>query len=175
MAALARWTWRLIVAIAILLLVVLVAATLLQVLSRYVLQQPFDWTEEVARYIFVWLAMIGAGIAARDRAHFFVDALVDLLPLRARRVVAITVGVFSSIFLLVISWAALELALGNSVQTSPVLGLPMSVPYFALPVGFILMAIFTVVETIGDFHRDFARDAGAGEGGGLAQDPFADR
>ena len=63
--------WRLILGLGMVLLALLVATTLLQVLSRYVLSKPFDWTEEMARYLFVWVAMLGAGMAAKDRAHFF--------------------------------------------------------------------------------------------------------
>jgi len=143
-----RGAWRFIVGLGTTLLAVLVVTTLLQVLSRYVLHRPLDWTEETARYVFVWLGMIGAGLAARDRAHFFVDLFLEHLPARLRRAVVILTGVVSSTFLLVVSWAALDLAISNRVQDSPVLNLPMSVPYLAIPVGFGLMAIFAVVETV---------------------------
>jgi TRAP-type transport system small permease protein len=139
--------WRLVTVLAMLLLGVLVATTILQVLSRYVLRQPFDWTEEVARYVFVWLAMIGAGMAAKDRAHFFVDLVLERLPPEIARYVTLVVGIVSTAFLLVVSWAAVELAVSNQVQDSPVLTVPMSVPYLAIPVGLILMAFFTFVDT----------------------------
>ncbi len=144
----ARGAWRLTSGLGMVLLVVLVVTTLLQVLSRYVLRQPFDWTEEAARYVFVWLGMIGAGMAARDRAHFFVDLFLEHLPSQLRRTVIILTGLVSSAFLLVVSWAALELAISNQVQDSPVLTLPMSVPYLAIPVGLGLMAVFTVADTV---------------------------
>jgi TRAP-type C4-dicarboxylate transport system permease small subunit len=145
---LALGLWQLVVSVATLLLFVLVLTTLLQVLSRYVFRRPFDWTEEAARYVFVWLGMMGAGIAARERAHFFVDILVERLPAALGRYVVVAVGVLSSAFLLVISWAALDLALSNAVQDSPVLTVPMSVPYFAIPVGFTMMAVFTIADTV---------------------------
>ena len=98
------------------LLALLVATTLLQVLSRYVLSKPLDWTEETARYLFVWVAMLGAGMAAKDRAHFFVDLLLERLPPRLGKYVTVLTGVVASAFLLVISWAALDLAVSNGVQ-----------------------------------------------------------
>jgi C4-dicarboxylate transporter DctQ subunit len=130
-----------------LLLGMLVLSTLLQVLSRYVLRHPFDWTEEVARYVFIWVAMIGAGMAAKDRAHFFVDLLLERLSPELGRYVTLGVGIVSTAFLLVVSWAAVELAVSNQVQDSPVLTVPMSVPYLAIPVGLILMALFTLIDT----------------------------
>jgi TRAP-type C4-dicarboxylate transport system permease small subunit len=140
--------WRLILGFGMVLLALLVATTLLQVLSRYVLSKPFDWTEETARYLFVWVAMLGAGMAAKDRAHFFVDLLLERLPPRLGKYVTVLTGVVASAFLLVISWAALELAVSNGVQDSPVLTIPMSVPYFAIPVGLGLMALFAVSDTV---------------------------
>ncbi len=150
--------WRLILVLGVVLLAVLVATTLLQVVSRYVLRQPFDWTEEAARYIFVWVGMLGAGIAAKDRAHFFVDLLLERMPPGFGRSITVFTGVVSSAFLLVVSWAALELALSNGVQDSPVLTIPMSIPYFAIPVGLGLMALFTVSDTVRTIRGSRLRD-----------------
>lgn len=150
--------WRSILVLGAVLLAVLVATTLLQVLSRYVVRQPFDWTEEAARYLFVWVGMLGAGIAAKDRAHFFVDLLLERMPPRLGKYVTVVTGVVSSTFLLAVSWAALELALSNGVQDSPVLTIPMSVPYLAIPVGLGLMALFTVSDTVRTLRGSRLRD-----------------
>ena len=140
--------WRVLLGLAMVLLALLVATTLLQVLSRYVLSKPLDWTEETARYLFVWVAMLGAGMAAKDRAHFFVDLLIERVPPRLAKYVTALTGAVASAFLVVISWAALDLAVSNGVQDSPVLTIPMSVPYFAIPVGLGLMALFAVGDTV---------------------------
>jgi len=140
--------WRVLLGLAMVLLALLVATTLLQVLSRYVLSKPLDWTEETARYLFVWVAMLGAGMAAKDRAHFFVDLLLERLPPRLAKYFTVLTGAVASAFLVVISWAALDLAVSNGVQDSPVLTIPMSVPYFAIPVGLGLMALFAVGDTV---------------------------
>jgi len=150
--------WRLILGLGMVLLAFLVATTLLQVLSRYVLSKPFDWTEETARYLFVWVAMLGAGMAAKDRAHFFVDLLLERMPPRLAKYVTGFIGVIASAFLLVISWAALELALSNGVQDSPVLTIPMSIPYLAIPVGLGLMALFAVSDTVQTIRGSRLRD-----------------
>lgn len=156
--ALGLGVWRLILGLGMVLLALLVATTLLQVLSRYVLSKPFDWTEEAARYIFVWVAMLGAGMAAKDRAHFFVDLLLERMPPQLGKYVAVSTGVVASAFLLAISWAALELALSNGVQDSPVLTIPMSIPYFAIPVGLGLMALFAVSDTVQTIRGSRLRD-----------------
>jgi len=150
--------WRLILVLGMVLLALLVATTLLQVLSRYVLSKPFDWTEEAARYIFVWVAMLGAGMAAKDRAHFFVDLILERMPPQLKKYVTVLIGTVASAFLLAISWAALELALSNGVQDSPVLTIPMSIPYFAIPVGLGLMALFSVSDTVLTIRGSRLRD-----------------
>ena len=140
--------WRVVGSLGMVLLALLVVTTLLQVLSRYVLSKPLDWTEEAARYLFVWVAMLGAGMAAKDRVHFFVDLLLERMPPGLARAVTALTGVVASVFLLAISWAAFELALSNGVQDSPVLTIPMSIPYFAIPMGLALMALFAIGDTV---------------------------
>jgi TRAP-type transport system small permease protein len=162
-----RAAWRLVVALGMVLLAVLVVTTVLQVLSRYVLQRPIDWTEEVARYVFVWVAMIGAGAAARDRVHFFVDLFLERVPSSVRRASAVALGLVSSTFLLIVAWAGFELAISNQAQESPVLNVPMSVPYLAIPVGLALMAMFTLQHAIRDAR-------GAHTDGTTADDDHAD-
>ena len=157
-----RATWRIVVALGMVLLAVLVVTTVLQVVSRYVLQRPLDWTEEVARYVFVWVAMIGAGAAARDRVHFFVDLFLERVPLAMRRATAVVVGLVSCIFLTIVTWAGLELAVSNQAQESPVLTIPMSIPYLAIPVGLGLMAMFTLAHAIADIRGAHTGDPAGG-------------
>ncbi len=75
------------------------------------------------------------------------DLLLERLSPELGRYVTLGVGIVSTAFLLVVSWAAVELAVSNQVQDSPVLTVPMSVPYLAIPVGLILMALFTLIDT----------------------------
>jgi TRAP-type C4-dicarboxylate transport system permease small subunit len=97
-------------------------------------------------------------MAAKDRAHFFVDLLLERLPPRLEKYVTVFTGIVASVFLIVISWAALELAVSNGVQDSPVLTIPMSVPYFAIPVGLGLMALFAVIESVRTIRGSYLRD-----------------
>ena len=60
-------------------LIVLMAAMVIavswQVISRYVFSSPSSWTEEIARFCFIWIILIGSMIAVRDGSHFTVDLL----------------------------------------------------------------------------------------------------
>ncbi len=71
------------------LLVVLNLVVGLQVFSRYVLNHSLYWSEELARYLFIWLVFLSAAIVLRMDRHIQVTAFVDLLPLRLRRAIYI--------------------------------------------------------------------------------------
>jgi len=61
-----------------------VAVVFLQVIARYVLQIPIGWTEEVARFAFIWMVFLGIAITERQKAHFRITFVVDRFPGRAR-------------------------------------------------------------------------------------------
>ncbi len=69
------------------LLVVLNLVVGLQVFSRYVLNHSLYWSEELARYLFIWLVFLSAAIVLRMDRHIQVTAFVDLLPLRLRQAI----------------------------------------------------------------------------------------
>ncbi|HRV99007.1 MAG TPA: TRAP transporter small permease, partial [Aminobacteriaceae bacterium] len=57
----------------------------IQVVMRYVFQNSLSWSEELARYIFLWQTWVGASYAVRMRRHFRVEMLVDLMKGRLRK------------------------------------------------------------------------------------------
>ena len=64
----------------IVLVLSLTAVTFAQVVTRYVLNDPLIWSEELARYLFVWVSMIGAALAVRNGGHFGLDLLLRRMP-----------------------------------------------------------------------------------------------
>ena len=73
-----------------------------QVIFRYVLNDPLDWSEELARFSFIYLAFIGIGAAYGRRRHMFVDALVIELPPRFRRIAEVSVVGLATAFLVAV-------------------------------------------------------------------------
>lgn len=130
-------------------LAVLVASLGWQVFGRYVLDRAPAWSEELARFLMVWITMLGAAAVMRDRGHIAVTALPDVLPPTARRVL----GVVSDLVVLWVAWivgvhgAALADLL--SMQASPAFEVTMAVPYAALPVGAALIAAMVVLRRLG--------------------------
>ncbi len=121
-------------------LAVLVAAitavTFAQVFSRYVTADPIIWSEEVARYLFVWITMVGAAAAIRLRGHFGLDILRRWTQSEGlRRALGLATSVFVGGFLLILLVAGINETRQASGQFSSALPITLMLPYLALPVG----------------------------------------
>lgn len=124
------------------------------VFSRFVLHAPLAWPEELSRYLFVWLSFLGASVAFRRGLHLGMDALVNRLPQvyrKALRVFGLMVvlGVLGVVFV-----TGVQLALFVMPQRSPAMGISMSGPYMAVPVGSALMVIYTIADLVEVWRAD---------------------
>lgn len=125
---------------------VMVIVVLVATFARYTQLFSMFWGEEVARYIMVYLGYLGIALAMKRRAHIGVTALTDMvkskggkrliLVLQALIILAFC-GIISAFLLTIIHK---QFGIG---QTSPALELPIWVPYGAVPLGMILLAIRT--------------------------------
>ena len=79
----------------------LTAVTFAQVITRYGLGDPLIWSEELARYLFVWVSMIGAALAVREGGHFGLDLLIRRVP-ALRSIVAPVVTTVMILFLAIV-------------------------------------------------------------------------
>jgi len=135
----------------ILLMVVLTSSVFLQVVFRFVLEQPLAWSEELARYCLVWLTFLGAAYAMSLRAHIGVTFFNDLFPLKIRRVLFIIATLASVSFFALMVFQGYNLVGQSMEQLSPVLRIPMGFIYFVIPLsGFLL-----IVNLLATFVQDF--------------------
>jgi len=123
------------------LLFVVFLVVLTQVLMRYLFGWPNPWSEELSRFCFIWLSMLGAALAVERKSHFGFDQVVrKLSPEKyrwVRRLAKVTVAAVSA--LLIVSGLALVHLTGG--QHSPALDVPMSWVYASVPVAGFLMLI----------------------------------
>lgn len=120
------------------LLLVMLGAIGAQVVARYAFNMPLVWSEELARYAMIWLAMLAAAVAAREGQHISLGELMPLPP-RTRLIVnaVLVVVVTATLFMLIQTGWALS---GRTMrQQSAVLGVPMGWVYASIPVGASLM------------------------------------
>jgi len=132
------------VLMAVLALVVVVA-----VITRYLLNFPLAWSEEVSRYSFVWLSFLGAEVCLRGEGHIGVDLLVRGLPTNVQRCLDKWGKLLMGVMLLAVLISGIKVTVVAHDQQSPALGIPMSCVYLAVPVGAALMLLELLVQALG--------------------------
>ena len=136
------------------LMMILIVPVSMQILSRYTGLIPrFIWTEEIARFCFVWIIMIGAMIAVRDRTHFDVDVLPHSdnpkVELFGNMIVHVAIIAMSLAFL---RWGYDFYILGTR-QISEIAGLPMLSIYVAWPIAGLTWLVFTIEKIWEDVNN----------------------
>jgi len=148
-------------AVLVFMMIVMAGAVVLQVTSRYVFNNPTSWSEELARYLFVWITFLGAAVVIRKRRHVDVTVLTDRLPPSAAKVVYLVSDVAVLFMLGALTWAGAGLAIMAHRQLSAAMDLPMSLAYSAMPVGTGLMFVFLVATMIWEWKE--GRRIGGGD------------
>ncbi|MFR6281512.1 MAG: TRAP transporter small permease [Lacrimispora saccharolytica] len=126
------------------LVILMTAATLIvtaQIVTRYVFKIPLPWSEEVARYLFIWLVWVGASYATKERKHICIDVVTSRLPKAGKKVCAAVSAVVWILFLIFMAGISLKLTASVYSGSQIAVGskIPMWVPYAAIPTGMILM------------------------------------
>ena len=147
-ALLMQWVEYAIVAISAVLLVFLVVALFLQVVSRYVIQQPLPWTEEGGRFALVWYAMLAASLAARKGQQFVFRWATLPLPNNLRLWLRQLVNVLTLAFLIVIFVQSVGYLSIVADQTATATRVNMQVPYAGLCVGFGFLIIVYFFDSL---------------------------
>lgn len=144
------------------LMTLLAVFCLAQVLWR-LMGDPLGWSEEVSRYLFVWLTFVGAAAVVGRWGHFQVDVVVGKLPpgfALIFRWLAYAAIIFFAYVMLFHGW---ELLIRIRAQYSPAMRLPMIIPYAALPLSGLLMLLHLIELFLLDL-----RNRRAASGGGEA-------
>jgi TRAP-type C4-dicarboxylate transport system permease small subunit len=150
----------------------LVLDVLWGVLSRMlaswgVLASQSSWTEELARYLMIWVGLLGASLAFESKAHLGVDYFVGKFHPSGRKVLKLTA------LLLVLGFAVGVLVIGGwqlvartlaLKQDTPALGMPKGWVYLAVPISGVFTILFTLAH-IADVFRDPDEPAHSREGG----------
>ena len=123
----------------------------IQVIMRYVFQNSLTWSEELARYLFVWLVYFSVSFTARRQKHIRIDAAINLYPKKLRPYIDILSEIIVLAFSIFIAVTGVTVyqKIAWSGQMSPAIGIPMQIVYAAPMVGMALTAIRQVQCIIG--------------------------
>lgn len=121
----------------------LVLCITLQILTRFILKIPMAWTEEYARYIFVWLTMFGSVKALREKSHIFVDIMEVVIKGKAARYSGIVADVISMLFFCILLYVSVPWTIKNfDVNTQSIPEVSLGLFYSCIPIAAALMLLF---------------------------------
>ena len=130
--------WIIVIAFAI-----MVIACFIQVVNRNIFRIPVSGFEEAAKYSMVYMVLLGTELGLRDGTQISIQGVVDKLPEEARKIIRVIARLIVIIFAAVMTKSGWAMVMKQAKigQTSPGLGIPMYIPYFALVLGFGLITI----------------------------------
>lgn len=130
----------------------IVIITVWAVFTRYLLNSPILWIEEVLLAIYIWAIMLGAAAAMKRRKHISIDVFFSMLPKKAQHYAQLFNDVISIVVLVVFGWLGWELAMESVGKITPILGVSYKYLYFAVPTGSFLMAAYLVMHMLNDIQ-----------------------
>jgi len=130
------------------LMVAMVVSVVWQVLSRYLFVVPAAWTEELARFLLIWIGMLGAAFAYRNGSHLGLDLLPQKLHGKSRillkRMTHLICFLFAAL-VLIVGGGSLVSITWELKQYSAAMGMPIALVYSVIPASGLLICLFAGV------------------------------
>lgn len=146
----------------------IVSSIFIEVIRRSVLSYSSVWTEEIARYAFIYIAYIGASAAIKERAHIRIDVILNLLSSRMKLIFYIFGDIATLILAVVSIYMSMESVLVSLHFDSVTHGLRVSQAWFlaAVPIGFSMMLV-RILQSLWRDWSDLRANRPAFEGNAL--------
>lgn len=129
-------------------LIFLLCSCLLQVFTRFVLNDSLTWTEELARFLFMWVSFLGGALCVKNWTHARITVVADFVPHKIQTAFRIISYIIIVVCCYVMVTQGFSLIATVSAQKSPMLRIPMSVFYGACPVGSIFMGLYAILKIV---------------------------
>ena len=120
-----------------------------QIVSRYVMNNPFIWTEELARCLYIWLTFFGTATLMKEWEHIYIDYLLNKLPNSWRKIFRLFIDILILFFLYYVILGSLNMMSKSSKVILPTIKfLSMSDLYLALLIGSICSSLYLIEDII---------------------------
>ena len=121
---------------------------LAQVIMRYVFSRPLTWSEEAARFIFVYVSFIGISYAYRQKGHIRMEVVVNLFPQAVRRGLEVLINLGTiALFCYMIPFSFRFIGIQAGVKATAT-HIPMSIVYTAIPLGMALSCVRLLISSL---------------------------
>lgn len=149
-----KWLDRLASWMVIFLLSIMVIVTSAGVISRYGFNSALCWTEELGRYLLVWVSFLGATLATYKKSHIGISLVFDRLPLKVQFWIGAIVDIIILLFMSSILIGGIKILPFIHVRIAPTLSIPMSVPYLIMPFSAGVIIFHILVQLIISFKKE---------------------
>lgn len=129
--------------------IIMVLLTCYQVFTRYVLQAPSSWSEELVGYLFAWMSLFGAALVSGERGHMNIPILVEKMPMAVQKALAIFTEIIAILFaVFILGYGGIKITTLAMAQMTSSLGVAMGVFYVVMPITAVLMVLYSVLNII---------------------------
>ena len=130
------------------LLVAMTLTVFSQVIARYIFEAPLSWSEELARFILIWLSMLSAAYAFKTKSHFALTILVNKMPEKHQKITSFCIHIIVAIFFLIICYYSVIFVISVNGHIAPALQVSMQIPYGSIIVASGLISIFSLLSAV---------------------------
>ena len=128
-------------------LIAMTALTCWQVFTRYVLNNPSTWSEELVGYLFAWASLFGASLITGERGHMNIPVVVEKMTAAAQKFFAIFAELIAMAFsLIILVYGGYRITLLAMGQMTSSLGVAVGVFYVAMPVCGVINILYTILN-----------------------------
>ena len=161
--ALGNYLAKITIFIVIILAAIMVLTVLVGVFFRYVLHNSLSWSEELARYLMIWAALLSISIGIKDKEHVGIQLIIRNIPIKYARILNFLVNIIILIFLGVLSYKGMHVTIKAIPQLSLGLGISMFWALLSIPVSGALAIIQQIIQIIISFKPDITFNELLGE------------
>ncbi|MHB1005604.1 MAG: TRAP transporter small permease [Chloroflexota bacterium] len=138
---------------AVALMAIMTGSVAAQVVWRYVLGQPLDWTEELARLTMIWMVFMVVGWALGNRSHIAAGFLIDRLSARTQ----IWFEIFTTLAIVAFSILLVVFGLQLAILQNVASNTPIGLPRYAFSIQVVVSAIFVIIHAADNLYQDAAK------------------
>ncbi len=144
------------------LLAVSLTSITLQICMRFIFDNSLAWSEELARYCFIWLIYVGIAYGVKRSRHICLDIVYDLVPDTLKKIMLVISNLLVGVFAIVVIYNSVFLIeqLTNFAQTSAAMRINMVYVYLSVPVGMtitlirLIQNLVHIVKNWGSIHTE---------------------
>lgn len=150
------WLDRTIEFLLFIITMVMLAAGVAQVFCRYILNSSLSWSEELMRYLYVWMTLVGTSLAVRRKQFTTIEAVYNKIcsaSSAAGNALMVLCIILQIGFFIMLAVYGQQLAAKNMMQSSPAMGVSVGIAYMIFPIGGWLGIIYSLIELYDRFGK----------------------